>query len=141
MAFADATDVATRLGRDLTADEAAQATYLAELATALIAAACDKTDAWAAALSPVPTILSLFCVELVARSMPNPAGLLSLSETLGQYSSTQRFRDAAAGGGMALSELEERVIRRAVFGTNSGSVKTESLATELADLYLCCEGS
>lgn len=135
MAFADVTDVATRLGRDLTSDEGGQATYLLDLATALIAAACDKDDAWAAALSPVPAILNLFCVELVVRGMANPTGLASVSEALGQYSSTQRFREAAAGGGMFLSELEERVIRRAVFGSTTASVKTESLATEVADLY------
>ena len=138
MAFADVTDVATRLGRDLTADEGGQATYLLDLATSVIAAACDKTDAWAAALTPVPTILNMFCVELAVRGMANPSGLASVSEALGQYSSTQRFRDAAAGGGMALSELEERVIRRAVFGTNSASAKTESLATEVADLVYGC---
>lgn len=139
MAFATAEDIATRLGRDLTAAEGGQAELLIELATGLIAGACGKDDAWAAAYTPVPAIVKLFCVELVVRSMPNAAALESVSESLGQYSTTQRFRDAAAGGGMALSDLEERVIRRAVFGSNSGSAKTESVATELADLY--CPGS
>lgn len=138
MAFATGEDVATRLGRDLTADETAQAEFLTELATGLIAGACGKNDAWAAALTPVPSILNLYCVELAVRSMPNPTGLASQTESLGQYSHTERFRDSAAGEAMALTDLEERVIRRAVFGTNSGSAKTESIATEIAELAGYC---
>jgi hypothetical protein len=139
MAFASAEDVATALGRDLTADEAAQVAFLLDLATGVIAAAADKSDAWAATYSPVPEILRGYAIRLALNGMTNPTGLVSTSETLGQYSNSQRFSEA--GGAMTLTDLDERVIRRAVFGTNSGSAKTESLATELADLYLCCEGS
>lgn len=134
MAFATEEDIATRLGRALTATEAGQAELLLELATALIAGACGKDDAWAAAYTPTPVIVKAFCVELVARVMSNPTGLASLSETLGQYSNTQRFRDAAVGGGMFLTDLEERVIRRAVFGRNTASARAESIVD---DLYLC----
>lgn len=138
MAFAIAEDVATRLGRTLTTVEAATVDQLLDQATGTIAAAADKTDQWAAALNPVPQILWAMTIELVVRSIGNTGGLRSESETLGQYQSSRSFAEPGKGGGMLLSDLEERVIRRAVYGRTSGSAKTESLATEIADLVLGC---
>ena len=134
MPFATAEDVATRLGRSLDPTEAAKVDGMLEAATANIAAAADKNDAWAAALSPVPNVLHFLAIELVIRAMPNPGGLRSQSETLGAYQSSQAFRDDSNGGGLALTQVEESLVRRTVYGTTTASIKTESLAD---DLYAC----
>lgn len=139
MAFAEAEDVATRLGSTLTTVEANRVDGLLDAATSVIAAAADKTDAWADALFPVPKILHFLCIELVVRTMNNPGGLRSQSEQLGQFQRSESFRDDANGGGLQLSQVEEALVRRTVYGRTSASAKTESIATELADLY--CPGS
>lgn len=131
MAFATAEDVATRLGRDLTSEEGAQADFLLETATGVIAGACGKDDAWAAALSPVPTIVKGMCVELVVRVMSNPASVRSQSEQLGQYQHSESYRDGAQGGGMLLASWEELAIRQAVFGRTTASVCVKSIANDL----------
>lgn len=135
MSFATVEDVATRLARDLTAEEGAKAELLLEFAQGAIAASCDKTDAWAAALTPVPSILRLLTVELVVRSMRNPGGLRSQSETLGQYQSSESYADAGNGGGLLLTATEELLVRRVVFGSNSTSVRVESVADDYP--YFC----
>ena len=113
MAFATSTDVATRLGRELTSAEEEQADLLLDMATASIANAVGKDDEWAEDLSPVPEILRGFCIELTCRAMANPQGLFSKSETIGSYSYTNSFnRDTPSG--LSLSPLEQRVLRKAV---------------------------
>jgi len=134
MAFATAEDVATRLGRVLTATEAATAEMLIEAATAVIAEAASKNDAWATALTPVPQFLHFLCVELVVRSMANPEALTRFQEQLGAYSSTKAFQSPASGGGLMLAEWEVNAVRRTVYGTLSGSARVESLADDIADL-------
>jgi hypothetical protein len=129
--FCTPVDVATRLGRDLTAAEAPMVAMLCELATDTIAAVVDLDEAWVAELTAVPRILRILAIELVKRSMTNtanPTGALeSTSETIGAYSYTERFRDTAgsasdgAGGAMTLSDAEVRMARKAVWGTNSAS--------------------
>lgn len=133
MAFAEVEDVATRLARDLTAEEGAMAEMLLEAATAEIARAAGRDDAWAAALAPVPQILRFVAVELVRRAMSNPEGLKSVSETLGAYQHSRSFQGADTAG-LFLTDREERMVRSAVYGTLSGSSRVESLAD---DLYGC----
>jgi hypothetical protein len=136
LSFATEADVVARRGTGaLTDNEEAQVAVLLELATGAIAAAVDKTDDWAADLDPVPTMVRLMTVELVVRAMTNPQGLESVSEALGQYSNTQRFRDAAGGGGLELSTTEVLLLRRVVHGRNSGSARAESIVD---DLYPYC---
>lgn len=137
MAFADAVDVATRLGRVLSTVEGARADQMLEEAASMIAAAVDKDDEWAAELDPVPGAFRWLSVAMVVRSWDNPGGARSVSERLGEYQHSQTFRDETAGGGMALTEVEARLVRRIVWGRTSGSARAESLADDLA----CAEGS
>lgn len=129
--FATRTDVQTRLGRLLTAAEADQADLLLELATGALAEACDKDTDWATALTPVPEMLRILCMEVVVRVLLNPAGLKSGSESLGAYSRSGTYADGA--GALALTDHEERLARRAVHGSNSGSSRPASTATEVYD--------
>lgn len=124
MAFATTTDVGDRLGRALTDAEVTSVEFLLDAATAVIAEAADENDAWAVALSPVPTIVRVICVELVCRALANPNSLDSLQETLGQHSYSARFREDA---GLWLTPREENLIRRATGATRSGSTLVRSI--------------
>jgi len=127
MSFAEVTDVETRLGRELTTAEEGSVELLLDTATAVIAVAAGKSEAWAAALDPVPAILKGFCIELACRGLANPEGLFSKSETLGSYSYSPGFnRDTP--GGLTLTPIERRVIRNAV-GNIAYEVRTPT-ATE-----------
>lgn len=129
MAFATAEDVATRLGRTLTGTEAATATQLLTAATAVIAGAADKDDAWADALSPVPKILGQLTIELVYRVMSNPENLATSQEQIGAYQYRKGFQTGAASG-LLLTDTEERLVRRVVHGRTTASVRLESVASE-----------
>ena len=115
--FATVAEVQTRQGRTFTASETSAVDLLLEMATAAIAAAADKTDAWAAALDPVPTILKGLTIELVGRALANPSGLHSQSETLGSYSNSQSFSKEVPAA-FVLTNLERRVVRRTVGSLN-----------------------
>ena len=138
MAFATAEDIATRLGRTLSSTEAATAEMLLDAATAVIAEAASKNDAWAAALTPVPNMLKFLAVEVVVRAMANPEALSRFQEQLGAYSSTKAFATVTAGGGLMLTDVETNLVRRTVYGRLSGSVRVESLADDVADWVYGC---
>lgn len=121
--FASRSDVQTRLGRDLTDAEADQTDLLLELATGAIAEACNTTSA----LSPVPTMVRVLCIEVVTRVLLNPDGVKSGSESLGAYSHSATY---ANGGGIELTDREERLARRAVHGRTTGSVPINSIFQE-----------
>mgnify|MGYP003405151677 FL=1 len=127
MAFATVTDVATRQGRTFTSAEEDSVEVLLDYATASIADAALKDDAWAEALDPVPTILKGLCVELVGRAMANSEGLTSLSEQIGSYQYQKSFgRDNSAA--FTLNAIERRIVRRTV-GSLNYEVRTPT-ATE-----------
>lgn len=130
MAFATPEDVATRLGRDMTELEAGTVEFLLDGATAVIAEAVDQDDAWATALTPVPTLLRVQAAELVVRAFGNPSGVLSLQETLGQYSHSTRYATVYEGGGLALTPTEELRLRRVVKGQLSGSARLDSMVRD-----------
>lgn len=131
-AFATASDFADiRLGRALTDAETTQVEGLLGMAAAAIADACGKDLDWAAALDPVPPMLRILSMEIVARVIQNPQGLRSGSVSLGAYSRSGTYADGA--GGFALTALEERLARRAVFGANTGSSRPASTASEVYD--------
>lgn len=130
MAFATTDDIAARLGRDLTDAETTMADLLLDGATAVIAEAAGKDDDWAESLDPVPQVLRFVAVEVVHRTLCNPQSLESASEQLGAYQHSERFRAGAAGGGLALTGTEELLVRRAVWGTTTGSVQVESTQVE-----------
>lgn len=117
MAFATVSDVATRQGRTFTTAEENQATLLIELATAAIADAALKDDAWAAALTPVPDIIKGLTVELVGRAMANSEGLTSQSETIGSYQYMKSYNKEATAA-FALTNIERRIVRRTVGSLN-----------------------
>ena len=123
MAFATTTDIADRLGRTLTSGEEQSVELLLDLATGVIAEAAGEDDAWAAALTPVPTLLRAVCIELTCRALANPNSLESLAEGLGQHNYQARFREY----GLWLSEHEEALVRRAAGSTTSGSVLVKSI--------------
>jgi hypothetical protein len=113
VSFATAEDVATRLGRSLSATEAGTAEMLLAGATGLIAQAADQTDAWADALEPVPQMLAMLTIEIVARAMLNPQGASTVSEQLGAYQSTMSWTTGDGDSfGLYLSRVEERLVRR-----------------------------
>lgn len=126
--FATLDDVAHRRGLagagDLTAEQTASIEFLLPMAAAVIADAAGKDDGWAVTLAPVPQILKGLSVELVLRALANPDSVQAQREQLGQYSISQNF--AAGQIGMALSDTEVLIVRRAVHGRTSGSVRVES---------------
>ncbi len=134
MAFCSPDDIATRVGRDLTASELETVAQLCELATTEISAAAGKDDTWAADLDPVPGYLRTLAIELVMRADPSwqeddRDGLSSVSETLGSWSYTERFESTAdeGGAGRGLTRHEERLVRRVVYGTSVASVPVASI--------------
>lgn len=136
MAFATAEDIATRLGEEsLSATEKGSAELLIELATAVIAEAVDQDDAWAEELAPVPTIVKALTIELVCRAMASPQGLASATETLGAYSRSETYRKDLSSA-LMLTELEERMLRRAIVGQLSGSVRIESHIDDIYDALI-----
>jgi hypothetical protein len=132
--FCTPQDVATRLGRDLTAAETPQVEMLCELASASITEAVTKTEEWRATLTAIPLLLRVVAIELVSRSMPNPASFASTTETLGAYSYTQRYRDASGGGGLLLTDAEARMVRRAVYGRSSATTMPTGTLTQTLEL-------
>jgi hypothetical protein len=158
MAFASVDDIAVRLeAAPLSNTSEAAAEMLLKLATAIIAQAVDKDDEWAAALTPVPTILRALTVELVCRAMASPQGLASASETLGAYQRSETYRRDLSSA-LLLTDMEEKLARRTVLGQRSGTAQMKSLASDLCVLcglapticggewfggeWLCgCEGS
>lgn len=138
MAFATETDVATRLGRDLSVVEEDQVSLLLDLATAVIASAAGKSEDWAEALDPVPVRLKGFCIEIVCRSLGNPNGLFSRSETVGSYSYSESFNREIAG--LSLTAMEKQVIRRAV-GNLTYEVRTPSATEQFLEDLVAVEGS
>jgi hypothetical protein len=131
-------DVGKRLGRYLTDNEEVQVYALIATATNNIYAAVDKPSTWVPP-ADVRDFLSGLCVELVVRSMMNPHGLASESETLGQHSVTQQYsrdsRDNTAGSRIVLNAVEELAARRIVYGTTSGSAHARSVIGTADDCY------
>lgn len=130
MAFATNADVQTRQGRTLTSAESDAVDYLLDIATAVIAQAADKDDTWAAALTPVPTIIRGLTVELVSRALDNPTGLSSLQEQIGSYQYTKSFNRGLPSG-LVLTDIERQIIRRTI-----GSVNYSSRTPTYTETYL-----
>lgn len=133
MAFASTNDVAARLGRALTATESTSAGFLLEAAQGVIELAVEANEA---AIVPLPPVLRFMAVELVLRAMANPSNLISEQETLGVYQHTERFRSAESE--LLLTNLEELMVRQAVKGSLSGSVRIQS---HVDDIYHALIGS
>lgn len=111
--------------------QAAQGSLLLELASGLITDAVGRDAEWAAALTVVPTVLRVVCLEAAKRVMYNPSGARSESEQLGQHQHSISFTDDAHH--CALTPGEERMCRLAVHGTLRASARAETLADDIAD--------
>jgi hypothetical protein len=136
-AFCTPEDVARRLGRDLTADETSTVAELCDAATLTILAAASRDLDWAVAqvtAGTVPLLLRIIAIEVVRRSMTNPAGLSSETETLGAYSHTARYREESAGGGLLLTRAEERLVRQVVYGRSSGTSMPATTLDQVIEL-------
>jgi hypothetical protein len=131
--FATVAEVENRLGRDLNDREVAQASMCIASATINILNAVDKSPSWVVPAEIKPT-LSMLCVEIACRAMSNPQGLASVSESLGEHTVTQAFSRDIPGGGMALTTAEELMVRRLVYGSNTGSSHARSVADDVADM-------
>lgn len=135
--FCSPADVMHRLGRESFTDaESAQVDILIDLTTGEILAALGKDDEWANTLDAPPTVLRSVCIEVVCRVMVNPQSLRSSQEQLGQYGHSETYINA---GAVELTDAEVLRVRRAAFGSNSGSARARSIADEIAenpdDLY------
>lgn len=116
MAFATTADVATRLGRALTAAEQAMAQQVIDSVTAQISAVVNEGSEWATALDPVPEVFKSLCIEKVIYIGSNPNGIASESETLGAYTHSQTFPRSMDSYGVLLTDEEKRSVRQAVWG-------------------------
>lgn len=125
MAFATNADMAARLGVTFTAAQQDQADAALDAATALIAAELDRVEA---EISPVPELVKQVTITAALRIFSNPQGALSESETLGSYSHSERYSE-----GVELSAMDRLLVRRAYFGTSSGSARPESTVDETYD--------
>jgi hypothetical protein len=123
-------DVRARVGRELTEDEVTQIEFLGRMATITIYTSLSKPSSWTAS-GDASAYLNVVAVEMVARTFANPDDLQSHSESIGNYSYTNRYNRNAPG--MVLTSSEELMIRNAVFGTNTASVRLPSQADEYAD--------
>lgn len=135
MPLASTDDVATRIGEiPLSETRLAMAGQLLEFADGVILDAVDKSEEWLDGLGEdVPPVLRGLAVELVARAMASPQGLAAASETLGSYSRSETYRRDLSTA-MALTELEERLCRRAVYGRTAGSSTPRSLIDRVIDI-------
>lgn len=132
--FAEPTDIATRLGRSLSTAEEAAVEQLITSATGVIAEAAGKDDEWAEELDPVPAVIKTLTIEMVLRAASNPEGVDSTTETLGQYSRTDRFTVGAGDAeGIFLSDAEGRLVRRVIQGASAGTALQAVLLDELPE--------
>lgn len=121
------TDVQYRLGRELNDTEETQVVALLGMATVNIYNAVDKAVGWEPPLD-VRRLFTVMCVELATRAMSNPQALGQLSESLGAYSKTVTFPREIPGSGIMLTNAEELMLRRAVYGSNAGMGTSQDFA-------------
>lgn len=132
--LASKTDVATRLGRSLSTTEEATAEQVIETVTGLIADAVERTPEWVQEIDPASPVLRALCVERAVSAIVNPSSLVSESETLGIHAYSKTHSRSAEGPPLALSDAEERMASRAVFGRASGSAPVEAPIDRIIDL-------
>ena len=133
MAFAIVEDVETRLGLSLTGDERIRVELLLDSATAVIAEVVGKDEA---DIDPVPPVVEFVAVEVAARMLNTSPGVQSEQESLGAFSYSRTYK--RDGGGVLLTKSEELLVRKAVYGGTSGSVRIRS---HVDDIYEALTGS
>jgi hypothetical protein len=135
MSYATKEDLAKRLRREFSSADGETADLLLDLASVEVTAALGKGEEWEKEQqeeeATPPRVLRLVTLEVAARVMSNPQGVGAMREQLGAYSLSEDFRGMTEAAGIALTEREKLLVRRAVHGRTSGSPRTGSLATEL----------
>lgn len=134
--FAETTDIETRLARSLTDAEGDLVEQLLESIGDEILEATGHDEDWADALDADEKIYKAFkgvSIEAVRRLLTNPSSAESLSEQLGSYSHTERFREEALSAGLYLTDQERRRVRKVVYGRNVVSTRMESVISEAYD--------
>ncbi|MEU2002065.1 hypothetical protein ACH47B_13335 [Rhodococcus sp. NPDC019627] len=109
MAFAELSDVATRLGRALTADEAAEAPGLLDEASALVEGYCNQD------FDPVPSTVRLVTSRIAARALTTPttqdsAAVSSEQFTAGPFTVNRSF--VGDGSATWIGATEKTMLRR-----------------------------
>lgn len=128
--FAETSDIAIRVQRTLSDSEEALAEQLLAAIGDEILETTGRDEAWATALEAggkIEQALKGVSIEAVSRMLGNPASAESLTEQLGSYSYTQRFRTAALSAGLYLTEQERRRVRFVVYGRTVASTRMESI--------------
>jgi hypothetical protein len=115
MAFAETSDVVARIGRSLSTAEETKYAAALEDAQALLEVAIDRTETEMETASPA---LRGICVSVAMRIASNPHGMARHTQALGAFSETKSFQ---AEGAITLTEQEELLARRAVWGTNTSN--------------------
>jgi hypothetical protein len=127
MAFAETTDIVTRLMRQVSSEEELAAEMLLDLVSREIVDVVGKASEDDIDADAVKGI----CIEAVCRELASPVGAESTSETIGAYSYRVGYRET---GGTYLTDNEKLSVRNAVYGTLSGSSTPRALADRLIDL-------
>lgn len=131
--FTTVANVANRLNQEFDDDQAAQCSFLIAQATVSICAALDRDPTTWKPPVKARSFLSMMATELTARSMPNTLGLQSKSERVGTYSYTETYSNSD-GSGLLLTNAEELILRRVVFGSDIASVTVEGPADAYATI-------
>jgi hypothetical protein len=106
MAYADVSDIETRLGRTFTADETANVQALLDGASAVLNKLVKITND-----TEQNALLKFVCTNMVSRTLSNGLDVLGASQasmTAGPY--TQSFSFATPSGDLYLTKLEKRLL-------------------------------
>lgn len=110
MALATVADVETRLGRSLTATEAARVGGLLDEADALVTSYLD----WDAEPVPVPGPVTIVASRMVARvlsQVETPVGSEGTTQTSGPFSLTTRYASGSTSGGPWMAASDKVMLR------------------------------
>lgn len=109
MSFADASDVAARLGRDLTVVEAVQVAAVLDDAEAIIRVRVPDLDSRAGD----PTFFSLLILvesKAARRVMLNPGGIRQMSQGVDDFQQSTTFDTAISGSDTYITDDEWRLL-------------------------------
>jgi hypothetical protein len=141
MPLATTAEVATRMGRALTAAEQATAAQLLATLDAIVVEEAGKTLDWLEDLEEVPLQLQQLAIEKVKALLENPQGLAAESKGLGQYTRSRTYRRQGDGGGeLWLTPAEGSLVRRVVWGQGAPASSTpRSLIDRVTELATSTE--
>ena len=123
MAYATSSDVGSRLGRTLTADEVAQVNaLLADVEGMIKDRIPDLGDKVVATPSLVATLVRVEA-NAVKRVMINPTGIRSHSEALGPESHSDTYDSAVATGELYVSDAEWGALLPSILTRRRGSIR------------------